>query len=177
MNISQAAISISLIFPEHPLRKSPVCSQRMYYLLIFASIPTWCCGNITRQRRENIRSWYCRNISCANFVNVPNEHTRNVLRVFATYIRELGASTIKWDVRCSMLLLLCSISFTITRFITVNLIFTIYLSIMATCQEFVELGQTAIKIMLIAFWSLSYLTHSLAIYQRKIFMWSFPFTI
>ena len=138
----QAAMSIPLIFPEHPLRNSPVCSQRMYYLLIFANIPTWCCGNITKQCRGNIRSWYCKNISCANFVNVPNEHTRNVLRVFATCIRKLCTTSIKWEARCSMMLLLCRFNITITRFITVNLIFTIYLTIMATCQELVELGQT-----------------------------------
>ena len=151
-------MSIPLIFPEHPLRKFPVCSQRMCYLLIFANIPTWCWGNITRQYRGNIRSWYCRNISRANFVYVLNEHTRNVLRVFATCIREIGTSAIKWDARCSMMLMLCSISITIPRFITVNLIFTIYLSIMATCQELVELGH-AFKIMLIAFWSLALPKH------------------
>ena len=58
-----------------------------------------------------------------------------------------------------MLLLLCCISITITRFITVNLIYTIYLSIMATCQELVELGQTEFKIMLIAFWALALRKH------------------
>ena len=129
MTLTQAVMSISLTFPEHPLRKSPVCSQRMYYLLIFANIPTWCCGNITRQYRGNIRSWYCYNIFSGNFVNV-----QNVLRVFATCIRELGTCTIKWHARCPMMSLLCSISITITRFFTTNLIFTIYLSIMATCQ-------------------------------------------
>ena len=58
-----------------------------------------------------------------------------------------------------MMLLLCSINITITTVITVNLIFTIYLSIMATCQELVELGQTAFKIILIAFWSLALPKH------------------
>ena len=54
-----------------------------------------------------------------------------------------------------------------TRFITVNLIFTIYLSILATCQELVDLGQTAFKSMLIAFWSLALPKHIAKLFIRE----------